>query len=308
MPFRLQGFSFSCCPIFDNCFRAGGCAVFNYPFLTLKERDTETGLDYFLARYYSSIQGRFTSPDPLLESSEKSQPQSWNRYSITINNPLKYVDPDGLRYVQRTLPDGTIQYGWCATDACYDQAIDKSAKDYAGWTPVTFDESKPYTYRTTPGIGGELYSDYTLNPDGTHGFTRILEGGSAGLTTDWGVQLAIGGIFKSLFSLLDAGIESLGTRATTTAVTTQAVESWPGPGGGRVIIRGIEYTEHALERMVPRGLGGRGVPPSVVENAIQHGTRTVGNQPGTLVFTYENVRIVTNAAANRVITVLTTGR
>lgn len=174
-------------------------------------------------------------------------------------------------------------------------------------TAVTFDESKPYPYRTTPGIGGELYSSYTLNPDGTHGFARILEGGSAGLTTDWGAQLAIGGIFKSLFSLLDAGIESLGTRATTTAVTTQAVE-WPGPGGGRVIIRGIEYTEHALERMVPRGLGGRGIPPSVVENAIQHGTRTVGNQPGTLVFTFENVRIVTNAAANRVITVITTGR
>jgi RHS repeat-associated protein len=30
---------------------------------TQKERDNETGLDYFLARYYSSIQGRFTSPD-----------------------------------------------------------------------------------------------------------------------------------------------------------------------------------------------------------------------------------------------------
>jgi len=30
---------------------------------TLKERDIETGLDYFLARYYSSAQGRFTSPD-----------------------------------------------------------------------------------------------------------------------------------------------------------------------------------------------------------------------------------------------------
>ncbi|MDM7995530.1 MAG: RHS repeat-associated core domain-containing protein, partial [Acidobacteriota bacterium] len=32
-----------------------------------KERDAETGLDYFLARYYSGAQGRFTSPDtPLL--------------------------------------------------------------------------------------------------------------------------------------------------------------------------------------------------------------------------------------------------
>ena len=30
---------------------------------TDKERDIETGLDYFIARYYSSTQGRFTSPD-----------------------------------------------------------------------------------------------------------------------------------------------------------------------------------------------------------------------------------------------------
>jgi RHS repeat-associated protein len=35
-----------------------GCAEF-----TAKDRDAETGLDYFLARYYSSAQGRFTSPD-----------------------------------------------------------------------------------------------------------------------------------------------------------------------------------------------------------------------------------------------------
>jgi RHS repeat-associated protein len=47
-----------------TCARNGGAgAGFNYPFLTSKERDNETGLDYFLARYYSNVQGRFTSPD-----------------------------------------------------------------------------------------------------------------------------------------------------------------------------------------------------------------------------------------------------
>ena len=43
--------------------RAGGCAGSNYPFLTSKERDIETGLDYSIHRYYSPAQGRFTSPD-----------------------------------------------------------------------------------------------------------------------------------------------------------------------------------------------------------------------------------------------------
>jgi RHS repeat-associated protein len=63
---------------------------------TEKERDNETGLDYFGARYYASVQGRFTSADPLLASAMVENPQSWNRYSYTSNNPLRYVDSNGL--------------------------------------------------------------------------------------------------------------------------------------------------------------------------------------------------------------------
>lgn len=64
---------------------------------TQKERDNETGLDFFGARYYASMQGRFTSPDPLMASAYVENPQSWNRYSYALNNPLKYVDPDGMK-------------------------------------------------------------------------------------------------------------------------------------------------------------------------------------------------------------------
>jgi len=61
-----------------------------------KERDAETGLDYFGARYLSSAQGRWTSPDPTYLSVNAFNPQSWNRYSYVLNNPLLYVDPMGL--------------------------------------------------------------------------------------------------------------------------------------------------------------------------------------------------------------------
>jgi RHS repeat-associated protein len=62
---------------------------------TGKERDAETGLDYFGARYMSSAQGRFTSPDPKQEPHDITDPQSWNKYAYTRNNPLRYTDPDG---------------------------------------------------------------------------------------------------------------------------------------------------------------------------------------------------------------------
>jgi len=62
---------------------------------TLKERDNETGLDYFLARYYSSTQGRFTNPDAPFADQFPQNPQSWNLYSYTRNNPVRVADSDG---------------------------------------------------------------------------------------------------------------------------------------------------------------------------------------------------------------------
>jgi RHS repeat-associated protein len=63
---------------------------------TGKERDTESGNDYFGARYYASSMGRFMSPDPLLNSGRPGNPQTWNRYTYGLNNPLRNTDPTGL--------------------------------------------------------------------------------------------------------------------------------------------------------------------------------------------------------------------
>jgi RHS repeat-associated protein len=52
-----------------------------------------TGLYYYGARYYDPTIGRLISPDTLVPS--PANPQSLNRYSYCLNNPLKYVDPSG---------------------------------------------------------------------------------------------------------------------------------------------------------------------------------------------------------------------
>ena len=63
---------------------------------TGKERDDETGLDYFGARYYANTQGRFTSVDPVkVTKARMLDPQRFNLYAYVRNNPLIYVDPNG---------------------------------------------------------------------------------------------------------------------------------------------------------------------------------------------------------------------
>ena len=63
---------------------------------TGKERDSESGLDYFLARYYGPALGRFTSSDPGNAGSDPADPQSWNGYAYVRNGPLTRTDLDGM--------------------------------------------------------------------------------------------------------------------------------------------------------------------------------------------------------------------
>ncbi len=99
-----------------SCFGSGSYPVAggatNREF-TSKERDSETGLDFFDARYFSSAQGRFTSPDEWaggivdaysggqvgapgpLPYADITDPQTLNKYGYVRNNPLRYIDPDG---------------------------------------------------------------------------------------------------------------------------------------------------------------------------------------------------------------------
>jgi RHS repeat-associated protein len=65
----------------------------NYKF-TGKERDTESGLDDFAARFYTSNYGRFLSADES-KYAKAADPQTWNLYTYVANNPLNAVDPTG---------------------------------------------------------------------------------------------------------------------------------------------------------------------------------------------------------------------
>jgi len=64
---------------------------------TGKERDSESGNDYFKYRYYASSMGRWLSPDPSgLSHADLGNPQSLNLYNYVGNRPLTLTDLDGL--------------------------------------------------------------------------------------------------------------------------------------------------------------------------------------------------------------------
>ncbi len=60
---------------------------------TGQKLDASVGLMYYGARYYDAAIGRFAQPDSMIPN--PYNPQSLNRYSYTLNNPLKYTDPTG---------------------------------------------------------------------------------------------------------------------------------------------------------------------------------------------------------------------
>ena len=118
----LECFSLAADGSLTTCSRAGAGAGFNYPFLTLKERDIETGLDYSMHRYYSNVQGRFTSVDPENAGAYPGNPQTWNGYSYALNQPMLYSDPDGLK-VRVCGPDGQ----------CTDDKTDLTDEQWNKW-------------------------------------------------------------------------------------------------------------------------------------------------------------------------------
>src|SRR5450432_946525 len=89
----------------------------NYKF-TGKERDSESILDYFIARHYGSSLGRFMQPDDD-SGQEPSDAQSWNLYDYVENGPLNRVDPSGRDCIYTSHQTSehvtvTVQQGACS--------------------------------------------------------------------------------------------------------------------------------------------------------------------------------------------------
>jgi RHS repeat-associated protein len=113
-----------------------------------KELDPETAQEYFGARYYRNVWGRFGTVDPVFSSAAMADPQQWNRYAYARNNPLKFSDPLGA----------VVNCGDLSTVGCTD-SINVSgdsyfvATYYAGGGGDTLDLSAVYHFDSNSGVG-----------------------------------------------------------------------------------------------------------------------------------------------------------
>ena len=116
---------------YDRCFRYDGLPAK----FTGKERDAETELDYFGARYMSAAMGRFTSADQPFIDQHPEDPQSWNLYAYGRNNPFSFVDPTGQYVCASSVSKDecanfqkSLDQAQAATDKLKDKYSEKSSQ------------------------------------------------------------------------------------------------------------------------------------------------------------------------------------
>jgi RHS repeat-associated protein len=81
--------------LFGDSFTVTGADTDPYHYAML-DHDSESSTEHAQFRQYNSAQGRWMSPDPYDGSYHFGNPQSLNRYTYVLNNPIRYVDPLGL--------------------------------------------------------------------------------------------------------------------------------------------------------------------------------------------------------------------
>ncbi len=191
---------------------------------TGKERDQETGLDYFGARYYGSALGRFTSPDDPDNDQDPKDPQSWNLYSYVRNNPLKNIDPFGqdcITISNQTSSGATVttERGGSA-EACsgtyVEGTVNTNSYQYNG-TSLSYSFSND----TASGAGTIAFSKYS-NDDWAPGSSNMLGaaqiGGSQALVNEFMKQAVIGAAAGVAGRVIGAGVDAfLAARAARAA-------------------------------------------------------------------------------------------
>jgi len=204
---------------------------------TAKERDTESGNDYFGARYMASSMGRFLSPDysdsdPYpVPSADFDNPQSLNLYSYVHNNPLINVDPDGHDCIVQTRTSDTTETVSRTSGNCDNVKVgDGQTKTYVDgvvdMSSVKGDKSGGITFNYTSYSGDAGVADLKGapmpdNPGIAYGFGNNAQGyqtlGAAKTTVDYATAF-VGATAGSVGLAIAGGEIAAGTAAARSQI------------------------------------------------------------------------------------------
>jgi RHS repeat-associated protein len=156
----------------------------NYKF-TGKERDTESGLDNFGARYDASSLGRFMTPDPM--GGHLENPQSLNKYAYVLNNPTSLTDPTGLdSYLSCTQTKDNAS-------TCQSQTVGYDANGKAQTATVQGVTNADKSFTATQ-IGNDANGNLVDKTTGTGSYTASANGSGVQFSNNGG-QTSSSGVF-----------------------------------------------------------------------------------------------------------------
>ena len=183
--------------------------VFLRSHFTGKERDTESGNDYFEARYYASTMGRFLSPDwsaqvEPVPYAKLDNPQSLNLYTYALNNPLRIVDLDGH--------NPNCANDTCVTEVQIKQTVNFYNKDGSVFSSVNVTTNMDVISNTKGDITSVSASSTATNGSG-HAFSDKdlgTIGSTVGAVQQAGASMSLGTDSAHLLTAITEKESSLG--------------------------------------------------------------------------------------------------
>jgi RHS repeat-associated protein len=152
---------------------------------TGKERDSESGLDNFEARYDASSMGRFMTPDPM--GGHLENPQSLNKYAYVLNNPTSLTDPTGLdSYLSCTQTKDNAS-------TCQSQTVGYDANGKAQTATVQGVTNADKSFTATQ-IGNDANGNLVDKTTGTGSYTASANGSGVQFSNNGG-QTSSSGVF-----------------------------------------------------------------------------------------------------------------
>ena len=265
---------------------------------TGKERDSESGLDYFGARYYGATLGRFLSVDPGNAGADLTNPQSWNAYAYVLNNPSALIDPTGA----------------CSFDSngnAVDDAGGACYSDSSGGTSITVSGDTPAPVMVSDS-GFSYQSLYSGSADfSATGYARTPSSVSSQQPGNNGTISRIASTMRcaantannfSLAALLPAGTPTLISNIFSNDFSTYSniltgPDRWTMSNAGSVLegrglntaVRGIgkiPYTTSGLRV----AFNGAGTPQAVGNMTRQIAESALGKAAGTLIGTASGIK------------------